>query len=147
MIIMDHNERKNLIPEWGISIVRKLDALIYENPTKDVLSQMNDFFEQSKQKIAIPIEEKEFDTYWTVDVHIPNVKKEQIKVTYNDKTMTIAIVHKEETEQYDQQNRFYHKEQKEYLRERTIRIPTDGEIDKVKATFTNGLLRVRIPKK
>lgn len=144
---MDHNERKNLIPEWGISIVRKLDALVYENPTKDVLSQMNQFFEPIKHNIAIPIEAKEFDTYWIIYLHIPNVKKDQIKLTYNDNAMTIAVIHKELTEQFDEENKCYHREEKEYLKERTIPIPKDVEVDKMKATFAKGLLRIVLQKK
>ncbi|MGH8024116.1 MAG: Hsp20/alpha crystallin family protein [Limisphaerales bacterium] len=85
-------------------------------------------------------DEKEY----LIKVELPEVRKEDVKVTVESGTLTVSGERKAETEE---KNRRFHRVERSYGRfERTFSIPDDAESDGVKAEFKDGVLRVRLAK-
>ncbi len=89
-----------------------------------------DFFEE-KDEIVVKAE-------------LPGMDKDEIEVNLTDHTLTIKGEKKKEEEVKDEN---YCKSERSYGSfMRTLELPTEVHSDKVKATFKNGVLEVRLPK-
>ena len=80
-----------------------------------------------------------------VDAEIPGVDKDNLDITVSDNTVTIKGESRHEEK----------KEEGEYFRSeitrgefsRTVALPADVDASKAQATFENGMLKMRLPKK
>ena len=91
-------------------------------------------------RVDIVEDEKEF----LVKAELPEMKKEDVKVTVEDGVLTLSGERKLEKEE---KNKRYHRIEREYgsfVRSFTLPAGTSG--DKVTADFTEGLLKVHLPK-
>jgi len=85
-------------------------------------------------------DEKEY----LIKVELPEVHKDDVKVTVENGTLTISGERKAEKEQ---KGRRFHRVERYYGRfERTFGIPDDAESNAVNAEFKDGVLRVRLAK-
>ena len=81
---------------------------------------------------------------YLIKVELPEVQKNDVKVTVEAGTLTISGERKTEKEQKD---RKYHRVERFYGRfERSFAIPDDAEASDVKAEFKDGVLRVHLAK-
>jgi HSP20 family protein len=79
-----------------------------------------------------------------VKAEIPGMTKDNIEVNLTDHTLTIKGEKKKE-EEVKKEN--YLRSERSYGSfVRTLPLPTDVHGDKVKATFKNGILEIRLPK-
>ena len=77
-------------------------------------------------------------------MELPEVQKENVRVTVENGTLTIAGERKTEKEE---SSRRFHRVERSYGRfERSFAIPDDAEAESVKAEFKDGLLRVHLAK-
>lgn len=86
----------------------------------------------------------EDDREFLVKAELPEMKREDVKVTVEDGVLTIAGERKQEKEE---KNKKYHRVEREYgsfVRSFTLPANTSGE--KVSADFKDGLLKVHLPK-
>jgi HSP20 family protein len=89
-----------------------------------------DFFEE-KDEIVVKAE-------------LPGMDKDNVEVSLTDHTLTIKGEKKKE-EEVKEEN--YYKSERSYGSfVRTLELPTEVHSDKIKATFKNGVLEVRLPK-
>ena len=79
-----------------------------------------------------------------VKAEIPGMDKENIQVNLTDHTLTIKGEKKKEEEVMEEN--YYRSERSYGSFFRTLELPRDVHADKVKATFKNGVLEVRMPK-
>jgi HSP20 family protein len=79
-----------------------------------------------------------------VKAEIPGMDKDNISVNLSDHTLTIKGEKKKE-EEVKEEN-YYRSERSYGSFVRTLELPKDVHADKVKATFKNGVLEVRMPK-
>lgn len=79
-----------------------------------------------------------------VKAEIPGMDKDNINVNLSDHTLTIKGEKKKE-EEVKEEN-YYRSERSYGSFVRTLELPKDVHADKVKATFKNGVLEVRMPK-
>jgi HSP20 family protein len=85
-------------------------------------------------------DEKEY----LIKVELPEVRKEDVKVTVENGTLTISGERKAELED---RNRKFHRIERFYGRfVRSFSIPDDTEDHKVQAEFRDGVLRVKLAK-
>jgi len=75
---------------------------------------------------------------------IPGMKKEDIHVDINDKTMTISGEKRKE-EKIERKD-YVHLERSYGSFARTFQLPSEVQTDKAKAVFKDGVLEVRVPK-
>lgn len=86
----------------------------------------------------------EDDKEYLLKVELPEVNKDDVKVTVEGDTLTISGERKAEKEE---KGRKFHRVERYYGRfERSFTIPDDADADNVKAEFKDGVLRVHLPK-
>jgi HSP20 family protein len=79
-----------------------------------------------------------------VKAELPGMDKDNIEVNLTDHTLTIKGEKKKE-EEVKEEN-YYRSERSYGSFVRTLELPTEVHSDKVKASFKNGVLEVRLPK-
>jgi len=81
---------------------------------------------------------------YLIKVELPEVRKDDVKVTVDGGTLTISGERKGEKEE---KGRKFHRIERYYGRfERSFSIPDDAETNNVKAEFKDGVLRVSLAK-
>jgi HSP20 family protein len=81
---------------------------------------------------------------YLIKVELPEVQKDDVKVTVENGTLNISGERKSEKEE---KGRRFHRVERYYGRfERSFSIPDDAEADQVKAEFKDGVLRVHLAK-
>jgi HSP20 family protein len=87
---------------------------------------------------------EELDNEYQVTVELPGVKPEAIDIEYENGILTITGETKEEFERKEPQllawERYYGTFQRSFM------LPKGVDVDKVKASFTDGVLKVKLPK-
>ena len=90
--------------------------------------------------VDIAEDEKEY----LITAELPEVKKEDVKVTVENGVLTITGERKFEKEE---NNKKYHRVERSYGSfARTFALPDDGDAAKVNAEFKDGMLKVRVAK-
>ncbi|HNP19236.1 MAG TPA: Hsp20/alpha crystallin family protein [Fulvivirga sp.] len=88
---------------------------------------------------------KEAADNYEVEMAAPGMNKKDFKIELDNQVLTISY-EKEETEKSKEEN--YSKREFSYSSfQRTFTLPKTVESDKIKATYTDGILRLNIPKK
>ena len=84
---------------------------------------------------------REFGTYWLLEFDLPLVNKKDIKITFDENTVSVEAKLKEtySEEKLGMKTKF------EYFK-KTITLPSKINSKKASAKFTNGRLTITIPK-
>jgi HSP20 family protein len=91
-------------------------------------------------QVDITEDEKEY----LVKADLPEVKKEDVKVTVENGILCVAGERKTEKEETKKK---FHRIERSYGRfERTFTLPDDADAAKLKAEFKQGVLQVHVPK-
>lgn len=91
-------------------------------------------------RVDIIEDEREF----VVKAELPEMKREDVKVTVEDGILTITGERKQEKEE---KNRRFHRVEREYGSFlRSFTLPATAAPDKVSAEFKDGILRIHLPK-
>ena len=86
----------------------------------------------------------EDDKEYLIKVEVPEVKKDNVKVTVQDDVLTITG---ERTLEKEETGRKYHRVERAYGRfVRSFTLPEDADGNKVAAEFKDGVLKVHLPK-
>ena len=86
----------------------------------------------------------ESENTYEVKAEIPGMKKEDIRVSYEDNVLTLTGEKKQEKEV---KNKNYHRVERAYGRfQRSFRLPKTVNKDEIKAKYKDGVLTVEIPK-
>ena len=87
---------------------------------------------------------EETDTEHVIKADLPEVKKEDVKVEFNDGVLTVEGERKQEKEE---KGKKFHKIEREYGRfVRRFALPTEVDASKLTAEFKEGVLNVHLPK-
>lgn len=91
-------------------------------------------------QVDISEDEKEY----LVKADLPEMKKEEIKVNFENGLLTISGERKTEKEE---KKKKYHRIERSYGKfERVFTLPEDADASKLAAEFKDGVLRVHMPK-
>jgi HSP20 family protein len=122
---------------------------------EDVLDRLNHSFgtmqrgNRTKELLTVAdwapmVDIQETDTEYLVKAELPEVKREDVKVTIENGVLTLQGERKQEKEE---KTRKFHRIEREYgTFLRTFAVPPDAEEGKVAADFKEGMLRVHLPK-
>ncbi len=96
----------------------------------------------------LEIDLSETETEVVVRASVPGFKREDIAVDIHDGVLTIAATMKEETEERsgEGQERYYRRERRTGSVSRRIALPVAVNEEAAKATLTDGVLELRLPK-
>jgi HSP20 family protein len=87
---------------------------------------------------------QETETEYLVKAELPEVRKEDVKVTVENGVLTVRGERKQEKEE---KGRKFHRVERSYgTFLRAFTVPLDAEESKVAADFKDGILRVHLPK-
>ncbi|WP_081679095.1 Hsp20/alpha crystallin family protein [Methylobacter luteus] len=78
-----------------------------------------------------------------VQAELPGIKKEDLDVSINNQIMTIRASTKEEK---TQEGRYLRREISRGEYQRTLSLPDNVDTENVKASFSDGILRITLPK-
>jgi HSP20 family protein len=139
-----------------------MNGVIRWNPLRemeDVQRRMSSLFDwtpfrrgnltQEDENIIVPewsplVDIAEDDKEYLIKVELPEVLKDNVKVTVESGTLTISGERKAEKEE---NGRKFHRVERYYGRfERSFTVPDDAEASNVKAEFKDGVLRVHLAK-
>ncbi len=91
---------------------------------------------------AVNVAENE-NTY-VVDVELPGISKDEVKITMHENVLTIEGEKKAEREE---KGKNYHRVERSFGKfQRSFTLPKNVKSDAIEAEFTNGVLSVSIPK-
>jgi len=83
----------------------------------------------------------------TLEAEVPGVRKEDLKVEYQNGMLTVSGERKEERKKEGERG-FISRERRYGTFSRSFRISEDlFDVQRIKATYDNGLLKVQIPRK
>lgn len=102
---------------------------------------LDDFKVDDKMKCDI----YEKDDIYNVEVDIPGIKKEDIKIEFSKGTLTISAESKKE--EIDNSRKYLHRERKMYGKIQRSFYLGDIDEENIKATFNDGILKIEVPKK
>jgi HSP20 family protein len=96
--------------------------------------------QQSTFKVDVREEEGEY----IVEAELPGIKKDEIHLSVEEQTLTIAINRKEET---DREGKGYiHRERRSRSMARSLRL-SDAQWDQIKAKLEEGVLQITVAKR
>ena len=91
-----------------------------------------------------PVDIQETETEYLIKAELPDVRKEDVKVTVENGVLTVRGERKQEKEE---KGKKFHRIERSYgTFLRTFTVPSDAEENKVAADFKDGILRVHLPK-
>lgn len=91
-----------------------------------------------------PMDIRESDDAFAVSCALPGVKPEDVHISVENQTLSIRGQFRDESE--DQEGEVLYRERKFGSFNRQIQLPTRVEAEKADATFTDGILRLSLPK-
>jgi HSP20 family protein len=79
-----------------------------------------------------------------VTAELPGMEEKDLEVSFLDGALTIKG---EKNEEHEEEKGDVHRSERQYgMFERTIPLPSEVDVDKVKATFKKGVLKITLPK-
>lgn len=139
-----------------------MDLIRYETPAFPLFREMEEFSERlnrlfgtrlrgdgQKESLLVTdwmpaVDIQETPAEYLIKVELPEIKKDDVKVTVEDGLLAIRGERKQEKEE---KGRKFHRIERSYgTFLRTFSVPMDAEENKVAADFQEGILRVHLPK-
>jgi HSP20 family molecular chaperone IbpA len=115
------------------------------NPLARVSRLMDDFLGEGSAGIGFPLDLTETDDTYVLTVEVPGVKKDDLSIECSDQTFTIRA---EKRPQRDpERERAFRLERRYGVFARSVQLPEDANLERIDATFEEGVLRVAIEKK
>ena len=119
---------KSHTPGWWPSL--------YE-PLRHIGEKVADWFAPRSEASAL-------EEHYEINVELPGVKSEDVDISLHDNSLVIRGEKRFERQEKGQS--FYFSEREYGAFQRTFRLPPDADGDKVDATFSDGVLRLKIAK-
>lgn len=82
---------------------------------------------------------------FTVKVEVPGVKQEDLQITVEENTLSVKGERKQETEVSEEGYRRIERSHGSF--ERAILLPSTVDADRIKASYTSGVLEIRLPRR
>lgn len=111
---------------------------------------LSDFFDNDfdsffgTRKFTPAVNIREDDKAYEIELALPGMSKEDVKIEMEKETLTISSEVKEEKN--EENNGYSRREFGSWSFCRSFRIPENVNIDKISASFKNGILNVALPK-
>ena len=89
---------------------------------------------------------KETDKDFNIELAAPGMKKEDFKIELKNNVLTISSEQKEEHEEKSE-GKYLRREFSYKAFQRSFALPENSEKDSIKATYTDGILKINLAKK
>lgn len=112
----------------------------------DVYSILNDSFINEKAALRSPaVNIAETDAQFEIDLAIPGLSKEDIKINLDKNVLSVSADKKTETA--DENKKFTKREYSYSSFSRSFTLPESADQSKIEADYVNGILKLAIAKK
>lgn len=93
----------------------------------------------------VPVNIRETDTAYEVEVVAPGLRKEDFHLSYTGDMLTVSFEHQEKTEGADR--KWIRREYRSGSFSRSFQVDATVDVDKAQARYENGVLWLTLPKK
>ena len=94
----------------------------------------------------VPVNVKETEQQYEMDVIAPGCRKEDFSVNIEDALLTISFNHKEDKREQDQKAGWVRNEYLQHSFSRTFTLDDSVDVNKINAAYIDGILRLTLPK-
>lgn len=115
-------------------------------------SNFNRFFDDRfwgfngvQSDLRVPVNIRETDTAYEVEVVAPGLKKEDFHLAFAGDTLTVSFEHQEKSE--GENKRWIRREYRSGSFSRSFQVDGTVDVDKAQARYENGVLSLTLPKK
>ncbi|WP_020596671.1 Hsp20/alpha crystallin family protein [Spirosoma panaciterrae] len=111
---------------------------------------VNDFFNTSTSTFTyVPaVNVAEHPDGFRIEVAAPGLKKENFKLSLNHNNLTISGSQETKTDESEKPAEKYTRREFSYSSfQRTFTLPTSVDADRIQATYTDGILKIEMPKR
>lgn len=123
-------------------------ALIPYEPFRDIDSFFEGdddwFFPVTKRETSPQMDVYETEDNIVAEVSVPGMNSEDLNVTVSEGALRIRGERSEEIK--DEEKGYFRREIRRGSFERVVRLPSNIDEDKVKASYEDGILKVEVPK-
>lgn len=115
----------------------------------DFYNMFDDFFDdnmlglRSLRNDTFKMDVKEQEQSYLVEAELPGIKKEEIKLDYQDGRLMISVSRQEEVN--EEKENYIHRERRTSSMQRSIYLK-DVDLGKIEAKLEDGVLRISLPK-
>ena len=106
---------------------------------------MDSFFGDTSSVAGLPVDLTDRDDAYVLTMEVPGVRKEDL--TIECKNNTISIRGEKRSQRNDDKERPYLRERRYGVFSRSIELPDDANLERIEASFRDGILQVSIEKR
>ncbi|MBK9149633.1 MAG: Hsp20/alpha crystallin family protein [Saprospiraceae bacterium] len=118
---------------------------LFPSVFNDFFKPWNEWFDGGNVWNVPAVNISESKDAYKVSLAVPGMKKEDFKIDLDGNMLTISSEKKEEKEEKDE--KFTRKEYSFSSFSRSFTVPDDIEADKIAASYKDGVLELKLPKK
>ncbi|WP_157016687.1 MULTISPECIES: Hsp20/alpha crystallin family protein [Phyllobacteriaceae] len=133
------------------SLRREIDRLFddfhplgWRLPSRAVLDLEMPKFSRAAWQVAPAMDLVEKEKEYEITAELPGIDEKNVEIKLSNHTLTIKGEKKEEKEEKEKD--YYLSERRYGSFQRSFRVPDGVDADRIEATFTKGVLTVRLPK-
>lgn len=120
-------------------------AAAFNNLLSDVFPQFPSLYKQDLSQHATPVNIRETEKEYLLDVVAPGLNKEDFKISLENNLLTISVEKKEET--VNEGEKFVRREYQSQAFKRSFTLDEKINADGISAQYVNGVLTLNLPKK
>ncbi len=135
----------SLLTRWDpMQDIQEFEKRLSSWMRKPALSKDRDKESMRVMDWAPSVDITEDDKEYLIKADLPEIKKEDVKISVEDGVLGISGERKYEKEE---EGKKYHRVERSYGSfERSFTVPADAEEEKVSAQFNDGVLMIHLPK-
>jgi HSP20 family protein len=142
----NNKNNKNNKPEPFGELMKSMNSLFNEMPIRGFLQSIDEFFKSPFPPVSsFPVETTEKGNEYLISAELPGVKKEQIHLNVAGNYLTITVENNVLETEEDDKNQIFTRRFSKQQSSRTISLPQPINEKKIKASYRDGLLQIRIP--
>ncbi|PFK32382.1 molecular chaperone Hsp20 [Bacillus cereus] len=129
------------------SYLKQIDDFFEQTPLRDVIADMNHFFQKGNRLLTFPVDLYETGDELVIKAELPGVQKEQIQIEIQSEYLKISVTEDIVEEAIDEgAHNYYRRERSMSGASRMIKLPYLIKKKSAKASYQNGILEIRAPK-
>jgi len=117
------------------------------NPFDLTDSFFDDFFKDKKYNNQVmKTDIKDEETYYQMEIEMPSIKKEDIKISLQEGYLTVSTYFNKEKSEKNEHGKYVHQERSYGSYSRSFYVGNNLKQEEIKAKLENGILFLTIPK-
>jgi HSP20 family protein len=107
----------------------------------------DDFWGFGGLSSRVPVNIRETDKTYEMEVVAPGLKKEDFRVSMDNNTLSVSFEHQEEDKQEDNRAGYLRREYRQQAFSRSFTLDDTVDAEKISAQYMDGVLHLSLPKK